>query len=456
MVTLAADSRKWWILAATSGVLGLTVLDETIVGVALPTMRSDLSMGALASHWVVNAYLLTFTCFVALGGRMGDAIDRGRLFIFGALLFGVSSLACGFAPNGAFLIGARAIQGAGAAIIFPAALSMITLAFKKEEHGVALGLQTNISALFMSLGPLVGGLLTETLSWRWIFWVNLPVVIAVAAFVFLAWDQPPPERKPERQRDHWGFPTLIVGLSLIVVALMQGADWGWLSGLTLLLFAAGVVLLAIFFMVEKRLETAFFHVDLLKIATFTGGNIVFFSFQFMKMVIFVFTPLYLQQVMKVSAIESGAVLLLAILPTLLTSYGSGRVSDLYGSRAPLLITLVINGASVLFIALGVGLQSFWLIVAALIVWGASLPFFAVPARKALMNAVPEAERGQASGINLTIQMFGGTVGIALCGALLLETGQFWPVYLTTGALVFVTALFVWQLVEKQVADQKIN
>ena len=173
------QNRKWWMVGAMSGVLGLIVLDETIVGVALATIRTDLDMSQVTSHWVVNAYLLTFACFVAIGGRLGDSHDRTGVFVIGAAIFGVASLAAGFAPSGGWLIAARALQGVGAAVTFPASLAMITNIFPPEKRGAALGIQTTVAAVFMSMGPLVGGFFAESISWRWIFWINLPVIAGI-------------------------------------------------------------------------------------------------------------------------------------------------------------------------------------------------------------------------------------------------------------------------------------
>ncbi len=209
-----------------SGVLGLVVLDETVVGVALATIQRDLAMSQVASHWVVNAYLLTFTCFVAIGGRLGDSLGHHGFFVFGVAIFGLASLAAGFAQNGAWLIAARALQGIGAAIVFPASWAMLTSVFPVERRGTAFGIQTTVGGTFMAMGPLVGGVFTETLSWRWIFWINLPVVAVIAAIVWAAWEAPPQKSQTPSAIDTPGLITLVGGLSALVIALMQGAEWG--------------------------------------------------------------------------------------------------------------------------------------------------------------------------------------------------------------------------------------
>ena len=159
-------SRPWWVLVAASAVLGLVVLDETVVGVALPTMRADLRMSQVESHWVVNAYLLTFTCFLAVGGKLGDILGRRVVFPVGAAIFFVGSLLAGLAPSGGWLVAARALQGVGAAVTFPASIAIVTHTFPPERRGMAFAVQTTLAGCFMASGPLVGGAFAETISWR--------------------------------------------------------------------------------------------------------------------------------------------------------------------------------------------------------------------------------------------------------------------------------------------------
>ena len=439
MTTNGVESRNWLILGAMSGVLGLVVLDETVVGVALPTMGADLKMSQVTAHWVVNAYLLTFTCAVAVAGKLGDMMSRRTLFLVGIAIFGVSSLAAGFAQSGSWLVTARAVQGIGAAIIFPTSFAVVTTAFPPERRGSAFGVQTTIAGIFMAGGPLVGGLFTETISWRWIFWMNLPVVVLIAAVASAAWS-PSFDGSKAGARDRDGFDrvgllTLVVGLIALVIALMEGSRWGWQSPATLSLLIGGLAVLAYFVVVERKQDDPLVDLLLLRIKTFTGGVLIFFVFQFNKIVVFVFVPLYLQTVRGWSAIDSGLVLMIAILPTLLTSIVAGRLSDRYGARGPTSVGLGLNGGAVMLLTLAVWLEQDWMIVVALIVWGATLPSISVVPRHALMNAVPAAQHSQASGINLTVQMLGGTIGMAVCTTLFLIDKNFWLVFLVTGLFV---------------------
>lgn len=454
MKLIGDQNRKWWILAAMSGVMGLVVLDETVVGVALATIQPDLHMTTVGSHWVVNAYLLTFTCFVAVGGRLGDSIGQRDLFVAGTLIFGLSSLAAGFAQDGTWLIAARAVQGIGGAIIFPVSLAVITNTFALEQRGLALGVQTTVGATFMSMGPLVGGYLSEDVSWRWIFWVNLPAVIAIALIAIAAWPSAdktdkPAEPKPSGRLDVPGLATLIAGLSAIVIALMQASDWGWGATATLALFGAGFALLVIFCVVEMRQAHPLFELSLLRIATFTGGNIVFFVFQWSKLAVFVYVALYLQEVLHDSPIDAGLMMLAAVAPTLATSLHSGKAADRFGSRRPLFVGLLLQGAALIAVGFGMYHESHALIIAPLVVWGAAMAVVAVPARRAVMSSVPATQRGQAGGVNLTIQMLGGTIGVALCSTLLLATGDYGSLFIVTGGLLLFALVVAWFTVDRE-------
>ncbi len=449
---ISDDNRRWWVLAAMSGVLSLVVLDETVVGVALATIRPELDMSVVGSHWVVNAYFLTFTCFVAVGGRLGDSLGLKGLFILGAAIFGLASLVAGFAPDGAWLIAARAIQGVGAAIILPASLAMMTNSFPLEERGLAFGLQATIGGTFAALGPLIGGYFSEFVSWRWIFWINLPVVVVVIAIVFAAW-KPSLQAKHESTGDgasaidYRGLVTLLVGLSALVIALMQATVWGWDALATIILFCGGVVLLIIFTVVEKKTPDPLIEIDLLRIATFAGGNFVLFMFQFQKLAVFVFVALYLQNVRGDSPIDAGLLLLIAAVPIPIMSRFAGKVADRFGSRWPLMTALLLQGLALIVVGLAMHSGSFFWLIVPLVIWGAGLPFTAVAARRALMSAVPETQRGEAGGVILTSQMLGGTVGV-LCGTVLLAAGDFGDYFLLTGALLLLVLAIAYFSVER--------
>lgn len=449
MVTAMSEDRrrKYWILGAMSGVLGLVVFDETVVGVALPTIQRDLGMTQVALHWAVNAYLLTFGCFVALAGRLGDTLGRHRLFLVGVAVFGLASLAAGRAPSGSILVAARAIQGVGAAIIFPAAFAIVTGLFSPEERGTAFGMQTTVGGVFMSMGPLVGGIFSQTVSWRWIFLINLPVVLAIGVVVMAAWVAPAAEQASEAPRerkfDLSGLLALLLGLTATTIGLMQGNEWGWSDPITLFLLAVGAIGLAVFVLLETREQQPLIDLSLFRIPPFAGGVLIFFVFQFDKIVVFVFVPLFLQRQLDFSPIEAGLPLVAAILPTLVTSLVAGRSADRFGPRGPTMVGLIANGTALLVLGLGALAGSYPTIFASLMLWGTVLPFASVVPRGALMGAVPRSRQGQASGLNLTVQMMGGTIGMAVATILLTPAENFSIIFWITGVLVLAVTLAAW-------------
>ncbi|MCS0503320.1 MFS transporter [Ancylobacter mangrovi] len=447
---MSETTRPWWVLVAASAVLGLVVLDETVVGVALPTMSADLAMSQVESHWVVNAYLLTFTCFLAVGGKLGDMLGRRVVFPVGAGIFLLGSLLAGLAPSGGWLIAARAVQGIGAAVTFPASMAIVTHTFPPERRGMAFAVQTTLAGCFMASGPLVGGVFAQTISWRWIFLINLPIVLLTVGALWLAYVEKPVTRAPGlfARFDRAGLALLVGALTAITIGLMQATEWGWSSPAILTLLAGGLVLLAAFVGVELKRAAPLIELDLLAISTFTGGNIVFAVFQFEKTIVFIFVALYLQHVLGRTPIESGLLVSIAIVPTLLTSRLAGRIRDARGARGPLTLALLLTALCVMAIGIGTVLRSELLIGAVMVVWGAVMPGIAVTARPALMGAVALDKQGQASGVNLSIQMLGGTVAIAVCGTLLVATGAYWLVFLITGLCTLAAAGAAWLLVER--------
>jgi len=437
---------KWWVLGSVSGVLGLIVLDETVVGVALPTMRDDLGMSLLSSHWVMNAYLLVFTGFVAVGGKLDDIVGLRNLFIAGIALFGLASLASGIAQNGTWIIAARALQGLGAAMVFPASFAMISTVFAPEQRGVAFGIQTTVGATFLSLGPLIGGALTEFLSWRWIFWINLPVVAGIIFFTLASWQEPARQDSTPRI-DYLGLVTLVAGLGALVLAIMQGPEWGWSDPLTLALLAAGVLILAVFAVTELKIVEPLIELDLFRNPTFTGSNLVVFTGELNKIAVIIFGALYLQKALGMSPFEAGLALLAAVVPTLLTCILAGRLADRFGTRWPALTGVLIFAVGITWIGLAAPFNDYHLLLPALVIWGAGMPFLYVPTTRAVMNSVPASKRGQASGIRVTAQFLGGTMGMALSGTLYAITRDFQVVFLATGVFTFLVLLISWFSIE---------
>ena len=439
---LGESTRRWWILMAMGGVLGLTVLDETVVGVALPTIRADLAVSQITSHWVVNSYLLVFACLIVGAGKLSDIVGIRTLFIAGTAIFGLASFACGFAPSSDWLIVTRGLQGIGAAVIFPLALAIIAAVFPAEERGKALGIVSMIATFFIAAGPFVGGLFTELLSWRWIFWVNLPFVAAIGLIVMVAWREP--VREAQRPRfDVVGLVVLIAGLGSLVLAVVQGPVWGWSDPLVLVLLAVGFVVLVVFVLIERRIEEPLVDMDLFLNATFSGSAAVMFTGQFVKLAVFVFGSLYLQDVLKMSPLGAGVTLLAAVVLGPISAPLAGKVADRFGSRRPTLWGLALSGLAFVWFGFAADGASYLYLLPPLVVLSGTGVFFFTPPLRAVMNAVPSDKRGQAGGISRGIQQIGGTIGMAVCGTLLAMTGDFQLVFYVTAGVIFVALIIGW-------------
>lgn len=414
-------------------VMGMLLLDETVVAVALPTIRADLGMSEDAFHWVINSYLLTFASLTAFGGKLGDVRGHRSVFIIGAMIFGLASLWCGFADRGNMLITARAVQGLGAAIIFPVSLAMILVAFPPQERGMALGLWSAAGTVFLALGPLVGGFLVHVLSWRWIFWINPPVVVLIMAVIFTKWVEPARAHFAARI-DYWGFATLVGGLGLFVFGIMQGPDWGWLTLPVIGTILGGVIFLAIFTFIERRIESPLLDLKLLSNPTVAAANLVIFNAQFNQMALVVFGALYLQQVLHMPPLTAGLALLPAVGAAPICGAPTGRLADRFGARCVTLGALTLTIAAMVWISLGTKGRNYLLLVPALIAWGAANCAMYIGPRKAVTNCTPNEKQGEASGVLITTQQLGGTIGVAVCGIIYIATHSYLAVFLAPATL----------------------
>lgn len=436
-----APKHKWFILIGLGCTGGLILLDESIIGVALPTIRGDLGISQTASHWVVNAYMLAFACFAAAGGKLADIVGLRRLFIIGAAVFGLASLAAGFAESGAWLIAARAVQGIAAALIFPISIAIASVVFK-DQRGMAMGVVASIGTAFLTAGPLVGGVLTDLLSWRFIFWVNVPITVGIIAMA-LTILKGLPEGKKGQNFDFIGLFTLVPGLTLLVLLLMQGADWGWISVASLAALVGAMVFIVLFDRIELRRDDALIDVGLFRNPAFAASTLILFATQFAKISVVVFGAMYLQDDLNMSALIAGIAMLTAVALTPFAAPPAGRISDKIGPRIPAIGGLGVGTICVAWIGVAANWDSYIWLVPAFIVFGASMPICYLPAMREVLNAAPPDKQGQASGVTMTARLLGGTMGIALSGGLLSATGSYEVAFLATAAAMAAIVIFAF-------------
>ncbi len=412
---MGSGGRRWWILAAMTGTLSMILLDQTVVSVALPTIQRDLDTSQTELQWVVNAYLLSLAALVAVGGRLADMFNRVGVLITGIVLFVCSSAACGLAQSETFLIAARALQGVGAALMLPPTGAIVINTFPLAERGKAMGVYAGISMIFLSLGPLVGGLFTEYVSWRWVFWVNVPLGAITIALIRRT---RPEGRVPPGQRfDVPGLLTLVPGLVAIVLALMQSNTWGWESPATILLLAGGLLLLGAFVALETRVPSPLVQLRLFLTRNFRGDTLVLFCIQFALTGITVFGAIYAQDLLGFSPVEAGLALLPLTIPVLIAAPLAGRLYDRIGPRVPVTVGMLLVGASLFWIAVEQHDFSYGLLVPGYIVAGVGIALVMSPSNTDAMNAAPSDLRGQASGVVQTVRQVGGTVGLAVVGTI---------------------------------------
>src|SRR6266498_4057169 len=304
----AEENRKWWTLGAVAFGLFMIMLDNTVVFVALSAIQNDLHISTSELEWVVNGYALTFAVLMLTGGKLADLFGRRLIFMVGLAIFTAASLACGLAPSAGFLIGARVVQGVGAALMNPATLSIITATFPPRQRGMAIGIWAGVSALALAIGPLVGGLLTEDINWSWIFFINIPVGVAgvVAARVFIDETK---DTSREQRLDLPGLVTSAIGLFALTYALIETNDHAWGSTRVLTLFAIALLALAIFVLLELHQRIPMLDLSLFRDPGFSGANTVMFLIGLAMFGIFFYNSLFLQRVLGYGAIKTGATFL---------------------------------------------------------------------------------------------------------------------------------------------------
>jgi EmrB/QacA subfamily drug resistance transporter len=412
-ISAQPDPRRWKALALLCGAFFMVILDSAIVIVALPSIGADLGFSEQGLQWVLSAYALTFAGLLLLGGRAADLLGRRRVFMAGLLFFTAASLLCGLAWSPATLIAARAVQGVGAAIMTPTALSIISTTFEEgAERNKALGIWTMMGAIGATAAWLIGGPVVDGPGWEWIFFINIPIGLAAIALSPVLLRE---SRASVRQRsyDPAGALTITGALALLVYAVVEAPDVGWGDVRTILLLAGSAVLLAAFVVIEARHRAPLVPLRILRSRTLVGGNLVMLLFGTSVGMPFILT-LYAQQVLGYSAIEFG---LGTAVFTVLAAVGSliGQALVLrVGFRAVAAAGMALLGAgSLLFTQVSVGGSYFGDIFFGLLVFGPGVGLAFVTATVAALAGVDERESGLASGLSNTAFQVGQALGVAI-------------------------------------------
>jgi len=410
------QNKQWWTLAAVAFGLFMIMLDNTVVNVALPAIQEDLGVGLSELEWIVSGYALTFAALMLVGGKLADAYGRRLLFVSGIAVFTLSSLACGLSTSGDMLIAARVAQGLGAALMSPATLSLIAATFPPRQRGTAIGIWAGVSALALAIGPLVGGLLTDHASWHWIFFVNVPVGLVGIVASFLLIDE---SRDPTHTRlDLPGLLTSAVGLFALTYGLIEANTYGWGSTRIVGAFVVAAVTLVSFIVLERRQREPMLDLTLFRNRTYVGANVVVLLVALAMFGVFFFVSLYMQNVLGFSPVQAGAAFLPMTVLIILVAPIAGKVSDRFGSRG--LITagmLLVATQLILFSRLGPDAR-FWNLLPALVLGGVGMALTMTPSTAAATRAVPVAKAGVGSAVLNAFRQVGGSIGIALMGAIM--------------------------------------
>jgi EmrB/QacA subfamily drug resistance transporter len=417
------ENKKWWTLAAVSVGLFMIMLDNTIVNVALPSIRRSLGMSLESLEWIVAGYALTFAAFMLTGGKLADYVGRRLIFMVGLVVFTGASLACGLAPNGGFLIGARVVQGLGGALMNPATLSIITATFAPRERGRAIGIWAGVSAMALAIGPLVGGLLVEHVNWNWIFFINVPVGIVgfLTAPVFIE------ETRDTSREQRLDFPGLLasaVGLFSLTYAFIEANNYGWTSGRILGAFALAIVALVAFLVLERRQRIPMLDLSLFRNRTFGGANGAMLFVGLAMFGTFFYVSLYMQNVLGYSPVQAGASFLPMTLLIILIAPRAGALTDRIGSRWLVGFGMTML-AVMLFYYTELGAhESFWKILPGLLIGGVGMGSTMTPLTAAAMSAVAVDKAGVGSAVLNSARQVGGSLGIAVMGSIVASSSGY--------------------------------
>ena len=415
----AGGQSRRLILTAMIFAVAMTFIDQTIVSIAAPTIQHNLGLSSSGMQWAINAYLLTLAALFAFGGRLADIAGHRRMAVLGVIIFAGASAMCGLTPSGgaaeAWLVAFRAVQGVGGAIMFPAAIAIVVVTFDLRSRGRALALFFGIAGALTAIGPIAGGYLIEW-TWRAIFWINIPV--ALIALLLIAISKPPNEARPAPM-DYRGLALIAAGVGLSVFGFQQSALWGWSNPAIWATIAAGVLLLIVFFVVERRTESPLINVRIFENRAFLVENIILGVAMMAFIPVFFFAAIYGQIALAEKATTASLLILYFFLGFVVCAQIGGRMLDRIGAKRPVVLGCILAATGFALWAsratdLHTGAQVIYIVMA-----GAGMGLMLGQANTDAINRASRYSYGEATGITQTVRNYGASLGFAILGTLLI-------------------------------------
>lgn len=398
----------------------MAFIDSTVVNVALPAIQAGFHATVIGVQWVVESYGLFLAALILVGGSLGDLYGRRLVFLIGVALFAAASLSCALASNIDYLILARSVQGVGAALLVPGSLAIISVSFDEKSRGKAIGTWSGFTAITTAIGPVLGGWLVEHASWRWAFFINVPIAAAVIAMAL--WHIPESRSGSAGHIDWWGTLFAVVGLGALVGGLIQSANLGWRNVLVSGSLIVGFGGLLAFFFVEAHVKSPMLSLTMFSSPSFSGANLLTLFLYGAVGIFFFLLPLNLIQVQKYSATATGAAILPMILLMFLLSRWSGGLVARYGPRPPLIIGPLIVALGFLLFAVPAIAADYWkTFFPAVIILGFGMAVTVAPLTTLVMNSVDQDRVGTASGINNAVARVAGVLAIAVFGVVMVKS-----------------------------------
>ena len=417
---MPAASNKNLVLAAMVFAVAMTFIDQTIVAIAVPDLERDLSLSQTGAQWIINGYLLALAALFAFGGRLGDVLGRRRMVTIGVIGFAAASACCGLTPTSgiaeAWIVFFRVVQGAFAALLFPAAVGIVVGAFPMAERGKAMAIFFGVTGGLTALGPLAGGFLTQW-TWRSIFWINIPVAIVA---LYLIWRSKPDDTRRPSTLDYRGTILISAGMGLLVLGLQQSSTWGWSSIGTWACIVAGLALGVIFVLWELRVETPLLNLHIFSDRGFAVENIVLATMSVVFVPFFFFASVYAQAALGENASNAGFYIMYFFLGFVITAQIGGRILDKRGARPSVVLGCALGAVGFFLLAgkltdLSLSAQIPYLMLA-----GGGVGLILGPASTDALNRAPSSSYSEVTGITQTSRNFGASLGLAVLGTLLIS------------------------------------